>query len=135
MILEPTKGGLMTVQSSFTKVRNDLMHGFREKMSRAESTEDVRKFYVNTMLDLISRVVGQNTTLNPDDIRLSPESTDGYFLNPTVIDHPHFRAAWNDSDLPHIMDDFTQKALNRYSRLSTGNEKTRLKIHHTDGKR
>lgn len=125
----------MTRQSSFSKLRNEMMRGFRNKMHQAESTEDVKKFYSNAMTHLLSRLVGHEKDVYPEDVRLSPSSTDGYFINPHVMDHPRFRSAWNESDLPYILDDFTTMALNRHAHLSKGNEKTRSKIHHTNGKR
>lgn len=125
----------MTRQSSFSKLRKEMMPGFREKMQMAESTEDVKKFYADTMRMLLDRLASHYDPIMPEDIQLSPESTDGYFINPEIMDRPPLRAAWNESDLPYILDDFTTKALNRYAHLSKNPEKDRSKIYHLDGKR
>lgn len=125
----------MTRQMSFTKLRNEFMPLFREKMHQAESTEDVKKFYANTMYRLFDRLAEEDGPIGPEDFRLSPSSSDGYHINPSLFNQPALRNVWSESDLPYIIDDFTQMALNRHTRLSKNQEKTRAKIHHNDGKR
>ncbi len=98
----------MTRQSSFSKLRNDMMHGFREKMHQAESTEDVKKFYATTMYRLFDRLVGRDDPIQPDDVALNPTSPKGYDMTQSLQDRPLFQSAWNESDLPHIVDDFTK---------------------------
>ena len=112
-----------------------MMHGFREKMHQAESTEDVKKFYATTMYRLFDRLVGRDNPIRPDEVTLNPSSSNGYDMTQSLQDRPLFQSAWNESDLPYIVDDFTKMALHRHIRLEKNNEKTRAKIHHADGKR
>ncbi|QJB58305.1 hypothetical protein [Pseudodesulfovibrio sp. zrk46] len=125
----------MTRQSSYSKLRNEMMHGFREKMHKAESTEDVKKFYSMTMYRLFDRLVGKGEHVSLEDVQLNPSERCGYVLTDTLRERPLFQFAWNESDLPYILDDFTKMALNRYTHLSKNTAKTRSKIHHNDGKR
>lgn len=125
----------MTRQSSFSKLRKEMMPGFRDQMSKAESTEDVKKFYADTMRQILTRLASHYDPVMPEDVHLSPDSADGYFINPSIMDRPPLRAAWSESDLPYILDDFTSMALNRHAHLSKNPEKTRKKIYHNDGKR
>jgi len=125
----------MTRQSSFSKLRKEMMPGFREKMQMAESTEDVKKFYSETMRQLLDRLASHYDPVLPDDVRLSPDSTDGYFINPAIMDRPPLRAAWSESDLPYILDDFTSVALHRHAHLTKGSGKPRRKINRTEGQR
>lgn len=125
----------MTRQMSYSKLKNEMMHGFRERMHQAESTEDVKKFYANTMCRFFDRLVGDGKQTHPDDVTLNPDSDAGYDMASDLTDRAAFQSAWNDSDLPQIVDDFTRMALHRHARLSKNAEKTRSKIHHTDGKR
>lgn len=125
----------MTRQSSFSRLRNEMMHGFREKMHQAESTEDVKKFYAVTMYRLFDRLVGREGPVNQDDVQLSPSESCGYVIKSSLKERSLFQSAWNESDLPYIIDDFTTVALHRHARLSKNNAKTRSKIHHVDGKR
>ena len=125
----------MTRQSSYSKLRNEKMHGFREKMHRSESTEDVKKFYAETMHSIFNRLVGQNEPISLEDVALAPSLPEGYILSQALQERPLFDSAWNESDLPHIVADFTKMALNRYKHLQKNPGKTRAKIHHNDGKR
>jgi len=125
----------MTRQTSFSKIRNDMMHGFREKMHQAESTEDVKKFYAETMHAIFNRLVGKDDPVRIDEVALSPSSPDGYVLTETLRARPLFQSAWDESDLPFIVDDFTKMALNRHAHMKKNPEKTRSKIRHTGGKR
>lgn len=124
----------MTRQVSFSKMRNDMMRGFREKMHRAESTEDVKKFYANTMLIMFNRLIGRNDPVLYGAVTLNP-SEDGFTIDEKVRKRERFQVFWNESDLPMIMDDFTTMALHRYAHLQKNTAKTRSKIHHANGKR
>lgn len=125
----------MTRQVSFSKIRNDMMHGFRKKMHTSESTEDVKKFYTNTMQAMFNKLVGRDDPVRFEDITLVPSKSCGYEFSKELLDRPLFQSAWNESDLPMIVDDYTKIALNRYTHLQRNPDKTRAKIHHTDGKR
>ncbi|MBI9081861.1 MAG: hypothetical protein JEY79_19235 [Pseudodesulfovibrio sp.] len=125
----------MTRQVSFSKIRNETMHEFREKMNQAESTEDVKKFYADTMQSMLNKILGRDESVRYEDVSLSPSSSDGYVVVETLRDRPLFKSAWGESDLSNIINDFTQIALKKYVHLQKNPEKTRSKIHHVDGKR
>jgi len=125
----------MTQQSSFSKLRNEKMHVFRDKMHKAESTEDVKKFYADMMLSIFNSVLGRDDPVRVEDVALNPAAEEGYVFSDSLQERPLFQTAWNESDLPYIVQDFTQMALNRYTHLQKNPEKTRSKIHHTDSKR
>ena len=46
----------MIKQQSFTKIESELLPEFRRRIGTAESTEDVKKFYIYTMQELFNRV-------------------------------------------------------------------------------
>ena len=50
----------MTRQVSFSKLEKDLRPKLREKMNAAESTEDLKKFFAQTVGELLERVLGDN---------------------------------------------------------------------------
>ncbi len=125
----------MTRQVSFSKIRNEMMRGFRDRMNLSESTEDVRKFYAEAMQALFSQLIGRDEPVNYGDVRLEPNSDSGYEIAESIRRRPLFTSAWNESDLPNIVEDFSQVALNRFRHLAGNPSRTRAKIHHTDGKR
>jgi len=67
----------MTRRSSFTKIENDVLPKFRDSMAQAESTADVQKFFVYTMLELINSALDGGFDLVYEDITLTPGSAPG----------------------------------------------------------
>lgn len=107
----------MTRRSSFTKIENDVLPKFRDSMSQAESTADVRKFFVYTMLEVINSALDGSFELVYEDISLAPGAAPGYELSQRLRQHPPFAALCRDSDLPAIMERFATAAGNRFKRL------------------
>lgn len=127
----------MTRMASFTKIENELTPKFRESMGLAESTADVQKFFVYSMLELLNGVLaGHSETfdLYYEDIALAPGQPPGYVLSPRLTDHLPFAAELRDSDLPAILARFAEVAGNRYEYLRKKPAKTEAKIFHGTGR-
>lgn len=118
----------MTTQFSFTKIENELLPDFRKKIGSAESTADVKKFYVYTMQDLIRQVFSGSIDVGYEDVALLPNQIPAYSISASVQDHENFSTIWTTSDLPHVINRFTETALNRYRHLEKNSEKTEAKI-------
>lgn len=122
----------MTVQHSFSKIEKELLPAFRNQIGAAESTEDVRKFFVHTILELFSRATEGEITQEFEDIKLNynPDSEDCgmYILSDAIKNQEAFKNIWEASDLQHIIDRFAQAACNRYKHLEKKPEKTESKI-------
>ncbi len=118
----------MTTQHSFTKVENNLLPRFRKMIGSAESTEDVKKFYVYIMQDLFHQVFSGNITLNFEDIMLAPDSSPPYLVAEHLLSQEKFNDTWNTSDLSHVVARFTETAINRFKHLEKNPGKTESKI-------
>lgn len=119
----------MTTQLSFNKDENELLPDFRNKIGRAESTEDVKKIFAHTMGALMSRVFSGNLTVEADDISLAPEAaTRPFTLSARLGGHSEFTELWGKSDLPHVIGRLAQTAQNRSRHLEKHPEKTNSKI-------
>lgn len=118
----------MTKQQSFTKIENELLPEFRRKIGTAESTEDVKKFYVYTMQDLFNRVFSGKIDLKYGDVDLLPDQTPSFSFNEHIHDKEDFTSVWNNSDLPHVVSRFTDSALNHLKHLEKNPAKTESKI-------
>lgn len=126
----------MTRQISFTRLEQALLPGFRERMDRAESTEDVRKFFSEVASTLLCDALGDPGAVRFEDVSLAPGDPDGFVIDGKVLIMPAFLSAWDDSDLPRIMTQLAGKAVNRYLHLEKNPEKTEAKMfHHKQGKR
>ena len=118
----------MTTQLSFSKIENELLPKFRKKIGTAESTEDVKKFYVYTMQDLFRRAFSGKVDLDYNDIALMPNQDPPFSLTESFQDKADFSSVWNTSDLSHVVSRFTDTAINRYRHLEKKPAKTESKI-------
>jgi hypothetical protein len=125
----------MTRQISFTRLEQALLPGFRDRMDRAESTEDVRKFFAETASTLLCDAMGQPGAVRFEHVSLVPGSPEGYSLAEDVQTSPAFRQTWDGSDLPRILAQMARGASNRYAHLDKNPGKTESKIFHKQGRR
>ncbi len=125
----------MTRQVSFTRLEQAQLPGFRERLDRAESPDEVRRFFAETVATLLSDALGTAGAVRHDDVALSPDASDGYVLTSSVRALPGFADIWRDSDLPRIAGNFASLALKRHRHLAGNPERTEAKTRHKDGKR
>lgn len=122
----------MTKRFSFVKYEKELRPTLRERINSAESTEDVKKFFAYTVLELLEKVLRGKGAAEYEDIRLQPDHKDGYYVSDRVWSIEEFASAWNNSDLPHILKRMAQFAIKRYKRLDTHRDKTEAKMYHKE---
>lgn len=125
----------MTRQISFTRIEQAQLPAFRERMDRAESTEDVRKFFAECASTLLSDAVGNAGAVRFEDISLAPGQADGYTLSDRLKTNSAFTNVWQDSDLSRIVASMARGATNRYTHLNKNPEKTESTLFHRQGKR
>jgi len=125
----------MTRQISFSKLEQDLRPGLREKVNAAESTEDVKKFFAQTVGELLEKVLGDNVDLRYEDIRFDPRGKNGYTVSERLRKVEGFASAWRDSDLPHIIERMAEFALKRHKHLELHRDKTEAKMYPIPGRR
>ena len=104
-------------------------------MNSAESTEDVKKFFVHTVLELFERVLGDRGYFNYEDVHLDPKRKDGFVISKRVRAIPGFVSAWKESDLPEIVKRMAEFAIKRHKRLEAHRDKTEAKMYPTPGSR
>ncbi len=123
-------------QISFTHIEQAILPGFRERMSRAESAEEAKQFFAETVASLLSDVMDDPRAVQWDDVTLTPGQGDGYALGDRVRTSQAFLAVWEGSDLPRILGQFARDAANRCAHLDKNPLRTEAKIfHHKQGKR
>ncbi len=127
----------MTKIASFTKIENELIPKFRESMAQAESTADVLKFFVYSMLELFNAVLAgeeEEFELRYEDVALTPGQAPGYALSPRLAGHAPLAARLRESDLPAILGRFATVAGKRFQYLAGKPEKTEAKMFHGTGR-
>ena len=118
----------MTKQISFSKHENEVIHGFRNKMNTAESTEDVKKFFNYTVIKLLNDIFEDRVKIDSEDIRLKTDGKKSYLIEDSLLKQEGFQNIWNNSDIKRILGTFADISLKRYKHLETNPEKTKLKI-------
>ncbi len=118
----------MTTKFSFSKIENELLPGFRKKIGDAESTEDVKKFYVYTMQELFHQAFSGKLKLEYSDISLQPLQDQSFALSERVKERADFVVTWKNSDLSHVITRFTETSIKRYKHLEKNPAKSEAKI-------
>ncbi len=116
----------MTKRLSFTKNLNKLLPKFRENMNSAESTEDVRKFFLYAAKELLEDILERELDIREDDISFLPEKAPYFKVSDRLISE--IKEVWKESDLPHLLERLAEAAFGRYKHLEKHPEKTESKI-------
>ena len=118
----------MTRQISFTKYEHKIVPEFRCNINKAESTEDVKKFFVYAVMSLFQAVFEDRMKFMYDDIFLMPGQNIHYKVNRRLLIHSDFKAVWHFSDLSRVVDRLAESAVHRCRRLEKHKAKTDAKI-------
>jgi hypothetical protein len=118
----------MTERISFTKYEHDSIPLFREKINKAESIEDIKKVFAQTMRLLLKDILHEQLKVMDDDVVLQPNNKTPYEVSDRLLSSKNFRSLWESSDLPHVISRFAQSASGRYRRLEKKPEKTESRI-------
>ena len=118
----------MVKQLSYTKYENEILPDYRQKLNKAESSEDVRKFFFQTVRGLFEKILEKDIGIRYEDIELNENGDPPYGIGKRLLTLDEFKSVWNDSDLSHMMVRLTKAAINRQKRLEKHPEKTDSKI-------
>ncbi len=118
----------MSRQLSFTKHERKILPDYRQRISSAESTQDVKKFFVYMVDMLFNEIFPDKITLEDNDIKLTPGQSGGYQLSKRLRTKPEFNELWKTSDLSDLLERMAEVACNRYRHLEKHPEKTSSKI-------
>ena len=118
----------MSKRMSYTKIENAILHDFRNKVNIAESTEDMKKFFVYSAQELFNNVFSGKMTFDFDDISLLADREPHYQLSERLLSSDDFNTVWNSSDLPQIIGRLAKTAAKHYIRLEKNPGRTEAKI-------
>ncbi len=128
----------MTERLSFTKYEHEILPQFRNRMSTAESTEDVRKFFCYTVKELLEKILEikddpsyDNDELEvtyPDDVDLDVQNPPHFKLGERLLQIPKLKEYMENSDLPDILQRLAEAAIKRYLHLEKHRDRTESKI-------
>lgn len=118
----------MTEKQSFTKYEHDCLPGFRQRINKAESVEDVRKVFAYTTRILVEKIFSGAVKIRDDDVSLEPSGKSCFSLSDRLSSTKGFRSTWDNSDLPRMVGRFAETAVRRIKHLEKHPEKTDAKI-------
>ena len=118
----------MVQQLSYTKFENEILPELRQKLNKAESTEDVKKFFFQTVRLLFEKIMGKKGVIRFEDIALVLNKEPHYKFNEQLFSSNAFKTLWVDSDLSSVMARLAKSAIKRYKHLDRHPEKTDAKI-------
>jgi hypothetical protein len=121
----------MTKQISYTEYEREMRPQYRQMINASESTEDVKKFFVRTVLELFEKVFEDRADFKDEDVHLDPEQQDGFVLSKRLRGIADFASTWKKSDLPHIVRRMAEFAMKRHKRLEQHRDKTEAKMYPT----
>ncbi|NJB67818.1 hypothetical protein GGQ74_001458 [Desulfobaculum xiamenense] len=118
----------MTRQFSFVKYENEVLPEYRDRLNKAESSEDVRNTFAYMVQELFRRALDGRDVLEFDDVVLAPDTAEGYSMSEQVMAREEIASLWEDSDLGRVLGDLADSAQKRIIRLEKHEEKTDSKI-------
>ncbi len=71
----------MTRRISFSAHERRVSRQFRTKMNKAESKEDVKKVFVQTVEDLLNAILDKKAVVKAEDLKLLPDSKPYYQMS------------------------------------------------------
>jgi hypothetical protein len=119
----------MNAHFSCSRYEQEIRPILRRSISNAESTEDVKRFFFYGVRNLLKKVLQVQISVGHEDILLDPSDAKGFTLSPRLWeDLPGLASAWENSDLPHIVERMAGFAVKRYKHLERHVDKTEAKI-------
>ena len=118
----------MAKRLSFTKNEQDILPDFRQRINLAESTEDVKKFFVYTITELFNHVFAGKIDVVYEDVELQFAEDPHFTVSDRLLSQEDFSTIWDCSDLPNVVARFAKTSINRCKRLEKHPEKTDAKI-------
>lgn len=119
----------MSKQLSFTRLEQAALPGYRDRMDRAATAEDVRRGFSETVATLLADALGEPDSVKAGDVTLEPGHPTGFALSAALLEAPGFADAWKGSDLRRILSDMARNAVNRHQHLEKRPEKVRARTH------
>lgn len=120
----------MTYVRSFTHIERALMHHYRDLLNRAESEEDIKKFFTRTARRLLVEAMGERMAIEEDDAVLDPRESPFYRVSDRLSRNKAYQELRRHSDLESVLARFARPAVKHYQHIVGHPEKTEAKIRH-----
>lgn len=113
---------------SFRKFEHVILPRFRQEINEAESTEDIRKAFVSSIIDFCENAFEGSLSVRYDDVEFKPHEAPYFSLAQRLLEDERVRSVWKESDLRNVIAQFAEQAMNHYKHFEKHHEKTNAKI-------
>lgn len=120
----------MTYVRSYSHVERELIHHFRDQLNHAESEEDVKKFFSQTIQHLLKKVLNNEVSVEDGDAMLKPGTSPYYEISDRLAGMAVFQELRRHSDINAVLRRFAEPAVKHCRHLRGHPEKTESKIRH-----
>jgi hypothetical protein len=119
----------MSQRISYTKIENELWPEYRDRLNKAESTEDVKKFFAYTATELLRQVLApQGIHPRFEEVQLEPENETLYSLSSDLMEREDVASVFEQSDLRDILQRLAWAASKRFRHLQRSTDKSRFGV-------
>jgi len=113
---------------SYSNIENEILPHFRNNLNMAESSEDVKKFFVYAVQELIGKVFKGKVTADYKDIELRGDDKQPFVIHQRLLKDLTFMNAWCNSDLPQVVGRLAKTAVKHMKHFGKMPDKTESKI-------
>ena len=118
----------MGIQISYSRIASKVRPRFRNNLNQAKSDEEVKKFFVYAVLELLDKIFEGKVSAKFGEIELGKGSKQPFIIHQRIMHDITFMNAWFNSDLPMIMERFAATAINHLKHLEKMPDKTESKM-------
>jgi hypothetical protein len=112
-----TLEGAMSNRSPYVRIEQEVLPGFRHRLDRARSVEEIRVCFAQEVRALLTRVCATDLHMGCDEIRLDPGGNPPYQLSLRILTQQPVAASWIGSDLPEVIGRIAEAARHRHVHL------------------
>ena len=113
---------------SFRKIEHIILPQFRKRINQAESTEDIKKIFVSSIIVFFENAFEGRLRAGYKDIKFKPYEPPYFSVNPKLFKDKYILSIWKNSDLHQVVEQLAEQATNHYRHLEKHREKTNAKI-------
>lgn len=114
---------------SYSHVENEIRAHFRNNLNQAESSEDVKKFFVYAVQELLGKAFEGKIIVDFGDIELTEgDEEQAFIIHKRLLHDIVFMDAWYNSDLPTIVQRLARTAIKHVKHFGKMPDKTEAKM-------
>lgn len=107
----------MSQMHSFTKIEKQILPNYRNMLSHAESLDEVRDAFEQAVGRIFTDAFGEEAAPRQGTFSLAPRESLKFSFREDFLRRDEVAAAWEGSDLPHVLGRLAATGVNRLVNL------------------